>query len=61
MLVQVHVRNAAKQTEMSEFGAEKGLLQDHARRQVAQATEKPRTPTRVLAKHFQRQGERGSW
>ena len=27
----------AKQTEMSEFGAEKGLLQGHARRQVAHA------------------------
>ena len=54
MSVQVRVVNAAKQTKMSESGAEKGLLQDHARRQVAQATEKPRAPTRVLAKHFQR-------
>ena len=31
----------AKQTEMPEFGAEKGLLQGHARRQVAPAPKSP--------------------
>ena len=29
---------------MSEFGAEKGLLQGHARRQVAHALENPKLP-----------------
>ena len=34
------------------FWAEKGLLQDHARRQMSQAKEKPRAPRRILAKDF---------
>ena len=34
------------------FWAEKGLLQGHARKQVSQATEKPRALRRILAKHF---------
>ena len=33
--------NEAKQTETSEFGAEKGLWQGHARRQVALAHKTP--------------------
>ena len=36
----------AKQTEVSECGAEKGLLQDHARRQVARAPQTPNSPKR---------------
>ena len=31
-------------TKMSEFGAKKGLPQDHARRRVARALEKPKLP-----------------
>ena len=31
------MHSEAKQTEMSEFGAEKGLLQGHERRKVAHA------------------------
>ena len=38
-------------TETSEFGAEKGLLQGHAKRWVARAQKVP-TPRRVSAKHF---------
>ena len=34
----------AKQTKMSEFGAEEGLLQGHARRQVARAQNTPNSP-----------------
>ena len=41
----------AKQTEMSEFGAEEGLLQGHAKRQGGSCPEKPPAPQRVLAKH----------
>ena len=41
----------AKQTKTSEFGAEKGLLQGHARRWVDCAP-KPQIPQRVSAKHF---------
>ena len=39
----------AKQTEMLEFGAEKGLLQGHARRWVSQALKSLKLPK---AKHF---------
>ena len=44
------MHSEAKQTEMLEFGGEKGLLQGYASRQVAQAL-KPGTPRRVSAKH----------
>lgn len=43
----------AKQTEMMGFSAEKGLLQGHARRWVAQALKSLKLPE---AKHFYRQG-----
>ena len=41
-----------KQTEMSEFGAEKDLLQDHTRRWMAHVLKKTLSSPRVLAKHF---------
>ena len=44
--------SAAKQTKMSESGAEKGLLQDHARRQVAQDTEKTQSSHKGFGKAF---------
>ena len=43
MLTQVRAPDA-KQTETSEFGAEKGLLQGHARRPVAHALKSPNSP-----------------
>ena len=45
-----------KQTEMSEFGAEKDLLQDHTRRWVAHVLKKTLSSPRVLAKHFLKAG-----
>ena len=38
------MQSEAKQTKMSEFGAEKGLLQGHARKQVTQAPKAPEVP-----------------
>ena len=55
LLAQVHVPDAPRgQTQMSEFGAEKGLLQGHARGRVARALKSPRAPRRVSAKPFVR-------
>lgn len=51
--------NEAKQTETSELGAKKGLLQGRVRRQGDSGPEKPQGHQRVLAKHFQRAGEEG--
>ena len=42
----------AKQTKMSEFGTEKGLLQGHARRTGGLCPPKFQTPQRFSAKHF---------
>lgn len=42
----------AKQTEMSEFGAEKGFLQGRARRRGGPGPEKSQAPRRVLTKRF---------
>ena len=36
--------NENKQTATLEFGAEKGLLQDHMRRRVAHALKNPKLP-----------------
>lgn len=46
-------------TKTLESEAERDLLQDHAKRQVAHAFKKPRTPQRCSAKPFYRQGEGG--
>ena len=50
----------AKQTETSEFGAEKGLLKGHARRTGGSCPPKPQTPQRVSAKCFKGKGRKGS-
>ena len=42
-------------TKTSEFGAEKGLLQGHARRLVAQALKTPNSSRKLSAKHFYRE------
>ena len=48
--------NEAKHTEISEFGAKKGLLQGHAKRQVAHALKGAGLPFEtVSAKHFKKQ------
>ena len=45
--------NEAKHTEISELGAKKGLLQGHAKRQVAHALKSAGLPFEsVSAKHF---------
>ena len=44
-----------KPTKMSEFGADKGLLQDHTRRQVAQALKALSSP-RVSVKPGEEEG-----
>ena len=48
-------------TEMSEFGAQKGLLQSHIKKLVAHAQKRTELPQRVSTKHFQRQDEGGTW
>ena len=50
------VHNEAKQTEKLEFGAEKGLLQGHARRQVVCA---PKSTD--LLEEFQQRGRGGGY
>ena len=54
MLTHVHVPppSEAKQTETSEFGAEKVLLLGHVRRQGSSCPEKPLVSKRVSGKHF---------
>ena len=47
-------------TETSEFGTEKVLLQGHARRWVVHPL-KTQTPRKLLAKHFSRKGEGEVW
>ena len=62
-LAQVHVPEAQeRQTNwMSEFGAEKGLLQGHARRQVAHALKNPKLPKGFWQSTFKSQvGREGS-
>ena len=49
------MRSEVKPTKMSEFGADKGLLQDHARRQVAQALKALSSP-RVSVKPGEEEG-----
>ena len=46
---------AKNNTKTSEFGAEKGLLQGHARRLVAQALKTPNSSRKLSAKHFYRE------
>lgn len=46
----------AKQTGTPDFGAEKDLLQGHARRLLLLPFKAPRAPRRVLAKHFEKPG-----
>ena len=46
------MHSEAKQIEMSEFGTEEDLLQDHAWRQVACAPLKARGPPTNTVKHF---------
>ena len=50
----------ARQTESSEFGPEKGLLRGLCKEVGRSCPEKPRTPWKVLAKHFSRQGGGGT-
>ena len=47
-------------SKTSEFGAEKGLLQGHSRRQVAHAL-KTLSHQRLSAKPFYRKYEGGTW
>ena len=49
----------AKQTETVEFGAEKGLLQGHARIQVAHAQKTPQLPEGVQQSIFKGQVDGG--
>ena len=47
---------------MRAFGAEKGVLQDSAKRPVAHALKSPELSWRVLAKHFKSWvGSQGVW
>ena len=48
-------------TKTLEFGAEKGLLQGHARRWVSYALKTPKTPRKLSAKPFYKKGEGGAW
>ena len=42
----------AKQTETSDFGAEKGFITGHARRWVGRAPRKAQIPQTKIVKHF---------
>ena len=46
------MHSEVKQTKTSEFGAEKGSLQGHARGTGGSCPPKPQTPPRISAKHF---------
>ena len=50
------MHSQAKQTETPDFGAEKGLLQGHARRLLLVPFKAPRAPRRGSAKHFEKPG-----
>ena len=54
------MHSEAKQTEILEFGAEKGLLQGHARRRVAPALKSPELPKGFQQSTFQSQVEEGA-
>ena len=51
------MHSEAKQTEMSEFGAEKGLLQGHARRWGGSGPKKPQAPEGFQQSTFKKPGE----
>ena len=48
-----------KQTEMSEFGAEKVLVRSHARRGMAYARKSPKFPEGFLQKPSEEEGLQG--
>ena len=53
------MHSEAKHTKTSEFGAEKGLLQGHARRRVAHALKSPELPEGFWQSIFKSQVREG--
>ena len=54
------MHSETKQTKLSEFGAEKSLLQSHARARVAHTLKRPELPQGFLQSTFKSQ-ELGVW